>query len=70
MLLTGPFPMLSMPSFDFHLPPCTEGFLIHLSPAIATLAIATVSLGGTISLCIRVNMEAIQNYKQISVDIN
>ena len=45
--------MLSMPSFDFHLPPCTEGFLIHLSPtmAIATLAIATVSLGGTISLC-------------------
>ena len=32
MLLTGPFSMLSMPSFDFHLPPCTEGFLIHLSP--------------------------------------
>ena len=32
MLLTGPFTMLSMPSFDFHLPPCTEGFLIHLSP--------------------------------------
>ena len=32
MLLTGPFAMLSMPSFDFHLPPCTEGFLIHLSP--------------------------------------
>ena len=51
MLLTGLFAMLSMPSFDFHLPPCTEGFLIHLSTmAIATLAIATVSLGGTISL--------------------
>ena len=32
MLLTGPFAMLSMPSSDFHLPPCTEGFLIHLSP--------------------------------------
>ena len=32
MLLTGPFAMLSMPSFDFHFPPCTEGFLIHLSP--------------------------------------
>ena len=32
MLLTEPFTMLSMPSFDFHLPPCTEGFLIHLSP--------------------------------------
>ena len=32
MLLTGSFAMLSMPSFDFHLPPCTEGFLIHLSP--------------------------------------
>ena len=32
MLLMGPFAMLSMPSFDFHLPPCTEGFLIHLSP--------------------------------------
>ena len=32
MLLTGPFAMLSMPSFDFHLPLCTEGFLIHLSP--------------------------------------
>ena len=32
ILLTGPFAMLSMPSFDFHLPPCTEGFLIHLSP--------------------------------------
>ena len=32
MLLTGPFAMLSMPSFDFHLPQCTEGFLIHLSP--------------------------------------
>ena len=32
MLLTGPLAMLSMPSFDFHLPPCTEGFLIHLSP--------------------------------------
>ena len=32
MLLTGPFAMLSMPSFDFHLPPCTEGLLIHLSP--------------------------------------
>ena len=32
MLLTGPFAMLSMPSFDFHLPPCTEGFFIHLSP--------------------------------------
>ena len=32
MLLTGPFAMLSMPSFDFHLPPCTEGFLIHHSP--------------------------------------
>ena len=32
MLLTGPFAMLSMPSFDFYLPPCTEGFLIHLSP--------------------------------------
>ena len=32
MLLTGPFAMLSIPSFDFHLPPCTEGFLIHLSP--------------------------------------
>ena len=47
MLLTGPFAMLSMPSFDFHLPPCMEGFLIHLSP----LAIATISLGGTISLC-------------------
>ena len=31
MLLTGPFAMLSMPSFDFHLPPCTEGFLIYLS---------------------------------------
>ena len=57
MLLTGPFAMLSMPSFDFHLPPCTEGFLIHLSPttAIATLAFATVSLGGTISLCIMIN---------------
>ena len=26
------FAMLSMPSFDFHLPPCMEGFLIHLSP--------------------------------------
>ena len=53
MLLTGPFAMLSMPSFDFHLPPCTEGFLIHLFPtmAIATRVIATVSLGGTISLC-------------------
>ena len=24
--------MLSMPSVDFHLPPCTEGFLIHFSP--------------------------------------
>ena len=24
--------MLSIPSFDFHLPPCMEGFLIHLSP--------------------------------------
>ena len=32
MLLTEPFAMLSMPLFDFHLPPCTEGFLIHLSP--------------------------------------
>ena len=32
MLLTGPFATLSMPSFDFHLPPCMEGFLIHLSP--------------------------------------
>ena len=32
MLLTGPFAMLSMPSFDFHLPLCMEGFLIHLSP--------------------------------------
>ena len=32
MLFTGPFAMLSMPSFDFHLPPCMEGFLIHLSP--------------------------------------
>ena len=32
MLLTGPFAMLSMPLLDFHLPPCTEGFLIHLSP--------------------------------------
>ena len=32
MLLTGPFAMLSMPSFDFHLPPCTEDFHIHLSP--------------------------------------
>ena len=32
MLLTGPFAMLSMPSFDFHLPPCTEDFVIHLSP--------------------------------------
>ena len=32
MLLTGPFAVLSMPSFDFHLPLCTEGFLIHLSP--------------------------------------
>ena len=32
MLLTRPFAMLSMPSFEFHLPPCTEGFLIHLSP--------------------------------------
>ena len=32
MLLTGPFAMLSMPLFDFHLPPCTEGFLIHPSP--------------------------------------
>ena len=32
MLLTGPFAMLSMPSFDVHLPPCTEDFLIHLSP--------------------------------------
>ena len=31
-MLTGPFAMLSMPSFDFHLPPCMEGFLIHLSP--------------------------------------
>ena len=42
MLLTGPFAMLSMPPFEFHLPPCTEGFLIHLLPtmAIATLAIA------------------------------
>ena len=28
----GPFAVLSMPSFDFHLPLCTEGFLIHLSP--------------------------------------
>ena len=54
MLMTGPFAMLSMPSFDFHLPPCTGGFLIHPSRtmAIATLAIATVSLGGIISLCI------------------
>ena len=32
MLLMGPSAVLSMPSFDFHLPPCTEGFLIHLSP--------------------------------------
>ena len=24
--------MLSMNSFDFHLTPCMEGFLIHLSP--------------------------------------
>ena len=24
MLLTGPFAMLSLPSFDFHLPPCTN----------------------------------------------
>ena len=32
MLLTGPFAMLSILSFDFHSPPCTEGFLIHLSP--------------------------------------
>ena len=32
MLLTGPFAMLSMPSLDFHLLPCTEGFLIPLSP--------------------------------------
>ena len=32
MLLTGPSAMLSMPLFDFHFPPCTEGFLIHLSP--------------------------------------
>ena len=32
MLLMGPFAVLSMPSFDFHLPPCTEGFLTHLSP--------------------------------------
>ena len=40
MLLAGPFAMLSMPSFD-SLP----------TMAIATLAIATVSLGGTISLC-------------------
>ena len=41
MLLTGPFATLSMPSFDFHLPPCTEGFLIHLSP---TMEIATLAL--------------------------
>ena len=55
MFLTGPFAMLSMPSFDFHLPPCTEGFWPYPplpTMAIATLAIATVSLGGTISLCI------------------
>ena len=55
MFLTGPFAMLSMPPFDFHLPPCTEGFWPHPplpTMAIATLAIATVSLGGTISLCI------------------
>ena len=32
MLLTEPFAMLSMPSFDSHLPPCTKGLLIHLSP--------------------------------------
>ena len=32
MLFTGPLAMLSMPSLDFHLQPCTEGFLIHLSP--------------------------------------
>ena len=54
MLLTGPFAVLSMPSFDFHLPPC-DGRLPHPplpTMAIATLAIATVSLGGTISLCI------------------
>ena len=54
MLKTGPFAVLSMPSFDFHLPPCTEGFLIHLSPlwqlSLWRVAIATVSLGGKISL--------------------
>ena len=53
----GPFAMLSMPSFDFHLLPCTEGFWPHPplpTMAIATLAIATVSLGGTISLCTRI----------------
>ena len=51
MLLTGPFAMLPIPSFDFYLPPCTEGFWPHPplpTMAIATLAIATVSLGGTI----------------------
>ena len=53
MLLTGPFAMLSMPSFDFHLPPCTEaGRLPH--PPLPTMAIATVSLGGTISMCMSV----------------
>ena len=32
ILLKGLLAMLYMPSFDLHLPPCTEGFLIHLSP--------------------------------------
>ena len=30
--MTGPFAVLFMPSFDYHLPLCMEGFLIHLSP--------------------------------------
>ena len=53
MLLTGPFAMLSMPSFDFHFATMYERLPHPPLPtmAIATLAIATVSLGGTISLC-------------------
>ena len=45
--------MLSMPSFDFHFA-TVYGRLPHPplpTMAIATLAIATFSLGGTISLC-------------------
>ena len=50
MLLTGPFAMLSMPSFDFA---TVYGRLPHPplpTMVIATLAIATISLGGTFSL--------------------